>query len=125
MQLHIGESMFTIVVDGFRACAARAAHPGMTTSGFTSPRADSIFKQPNNSRYDSAIPRRDAPELCLHHAPRKRAYGTPGARCTRSLACEIKQTHEQIHHRYTVHPGVPHAMVLTAYSALSPVTGLV
>jgi hypothetical protein len=41
--------------------------------------------------YDFAFPRRDAPELCVNPAPRKqRAWGTPGARCTRSLACEMK-----------------------------------
>jgi hypothetical protein len=49
----------------------------------------SIFKQ--RSRCESAISRRDAPELCKAMSLKKRrAQGMPGARCTRSLACEIK-----------------------------------
>ena len=31
----------------------------------------------------------------------KRAQETPGARCTRSLACKISEAHEHIHHRFT------------------------
>jgi hypothetical protein len=31
----------------------------------------------------------------------QRAQGKPGARRTRSLACEIKQAHERSHHRFT------------------------
>src|SRR6266404_8279854 len=31
----------------------------------------------------------------------QRAQGMPGAQCTRSLACEIKQAHERSHHRST------------------------
>src|SRR2546421_104795 len=30
-----------------------------------------------------------------------RAWGMPGAQCTRSLVCETKQTHERSHHRST------------------------
>src|SRR6266852_3158784 len=33
---------------------------------------------------------------------RQRAQGTPGARCTRSLACECEVAHEHSHHRSTV-----------------------
>src|SRR6202171_3423512 len=29
------------------------------------------------------------------------AWGMPGARCTRSLACEINKAHERRHHRFT------------------------
>ena len=49
----------------------------------------------------------------------------PGARCTRSLVCKMKKTHEHIHHRFTgvtrhsLHDG------LTVYFVLSPVSGLV
>src|SRR3954449_1885634 len=54
-----------------------------------------------------------------------RAWGMPGAHRTRSLACEINKAHERSHHRYSrIHPAFPHAMVLTAYFVLSPVTGL-
>jgi hypothetical protein len=48
----------------------------------------------------------------------------PGAQCTRSLAWEVKKPHEHSHHRSTRNiPAFPHAMVLTAYSVLSPVIG--
>jgi hypothetical protein len=48
----------------------------------------------------------------------------PGAQCTRSLACEIKK-HTSIVTTVTPEsPGIPYAMVLTAYIALSPVIGL-
>ena len=49
----------------------------------------------------------------------------PGARCTRSLACENKKAHEHSHHGHTGSPGIPYAMVLTVSFVLSPVTGLV
>jgi hypothetical protein len=75
--------------------------------------------------HDFAIPRREAPELCARILPleKQRAQGKPGARCTRSLACKIKSTRVR-NHRFTGTPGLPCAMVLTAYTALSPVTGL-
>ena len=38
--------------------------------------------------YTFAIPPRDAPELCMQSsAPKQRAWGMPGAQCTRSLVC--------------------------------------
>ena len=71
-----------------------------------------------------------SPQLCARfcrarHALRdKRAQGMPGARCARSLVCEMKK-HTSIVTTVTPEtPGIPRAMVLTAYSALSPVTGL-
>src|ERR1700692_4604597 len=39
-------------------------------------------------RRESAFPRRAAPELCQNLPPR-RAWGMPGAQCTRSLVCEV------------------------------------
>jgi hypothetical protein len=55
----------------------------------------------------------------------QRAQGMPGARCARSLACDKKTKHTSVVTTVTpVSPGIPRAMVLTAYSALSPVTGL-
>ena len=46
------------------------------------------FAPRNDVKREFAIPRRDAPELCLNDAPlEKRAWGMPGAQCTRSLAC--------------------------------------
>jgi hypothetical protein len=77
------------------------------------------------ARYDSAFSRRCAPELCqILRLENQRAQGKPGARCTRSLAWCVKNTRVS-HHRFTGTPGLPCAMVLTAYFALSPVTGLV
>src|SRR5258708_24145924 len=38
----------------------------------------------------------------------QRAQGMPGARCTRSLVCDKKQTHEHSHHGHTGnHPAFP------------------
>ena len=48
----------------------------------------------------------------------------PGARCARSLACKSKKAHECRHHGHTGTPGIPYAMVLTAYFVLSPVIGV-
>jgi hypothetical protein len=36
-----------------------------------------------------AISRREAPELCIYLPPPRRAWGMPGARCTRSLVCTL------------------------------------
>jgi hypothetical protein len=49
----------------------------------------------------------------------------PGARCTRSLVCAgVTSMHTSIHSEPPgKHPTFPHAMVLTAYTALSPVIG--
>jgi hypothetical protein len=47
---------------------------------------------------------RDAmrPSFARSSAPEKqRAQGKPGARRTRSLACELKKAHERRHHRFT------------------------
>ena len=59
-------------------------------------------------RYASAIPRRNAPESCVNYPPRKqRAWGMPGARCTRSLVCSVLVAHECSHHGCTGTPGIP------------------
>jgi len=47
----------------------------------------------------------------------------PGAWCARSRACSVVNTRVS-HHGHTGTPGIPRAMVLTAYFALSPVIGL-
>jgi hypothetical protein len=77
------------------------------------------------ARYSSSIPRRSRARVV--HIPsaleKQRAQGKPGARCTRSRACRIVSTRVS-HHRSTGTPGLPCAMVLTAYFVLSPVTGL-
>jgi hypothetical protein len=43
---------------------------------------------------------------------------------TRSLACKMIESTRASHHRFTEQSGVSCAMVLTAYSALSPVNGV-
>ena len=49
----------------------------------------------------------------------------PGARCARSLVCDIKTKHTSIVTTVTPEtPGIPRAMVLTVSFVLSPVTGL-
>jgi hypothetical protein len=49
----------------------------------------------------------------------------PGARCARSLACEMIKAHELVTTVTPESPDIPRAMVLTVSFALSPVTGLV
>src|SRR3954449_1890045 len=56
--------------------------------------------------------------------PRERAQGMPGARCTRSLACKSKKTHEVVTTGSPEQPGIPRAMVLTVSFVISPVIGL-
>jgi hypothetical protein len=48
----------------------------------------------------------------------------PGARCTRSLACELKKAHERSHRRYAETFRHSPRDGFTAYFVLSPVTGL-
>jgi len=71
------------------------------------------------SRYASALSRRDAPEFCTNHLPRKqRAQGIPGARRARSLACEIKKHTSVVTTVTPVSPGIPCAMVYDLLRAL-------
>ena len=42
-----------------------------------------------HSKHTFAISRRDAPELCPNIPPPWRAWGMPGARCTRGLVCTL------------------------------------
>jgi hypothetical protein len=75
---------------------------------FASPRNDGPIMTDPISRYALAIPRRNAPELCLNFSPRnQRARGMPGARCTRSLVCSVLVAHECSHHGRTGTPGIP------------------
>jgi hypothetical protein len=78
------------------------------------------------SAHTCAISRRDAPEPCMKRWPSKqRAQGKPGARCTRSLACEVIKHTSVVTAGFTGIPGLPCAMVLTAYFVISPVTGFI
>jgi hypothetical protein len=80
-----------------------ASHrPGMTESG-----------------YDPALSRREAPEFCTNHLPRKqRAQGMPGARRARSLACKIKKHTSIITTVTPDSPGIPCAMGYDLFRAL-------
>jgi hypothetical protein len=75
--------------------------------------------------HTSTFSRRDAPELCQQLPSTERAQGMPGARCTRSLACENKKAHEVVTTSSPEQPGIPRAMVLTAYFEISPVIGFI
>ena len=59
------------------------------------------------------------PDLA-HHPPPKRAWGMPGAQCTRSLVCESSgwNAHEYSQRVHRNRPAFPHAMVYGLYRAL-------
>jgi hypothetical protein len=62
---------------------------------------------------------------CAKNMPveKPRAQGMPDARCTRGRLCS-KKAQASATRGTPQSSGIPCAMVLTAYSALSPVTGL-
>jgi hypothetical protein len=61
------------------------------------------------------------PGSCQFHSPQTmRAQGIPGARCARSLACKIKKHTSVVTTVTPESPGIPRAMVLTAYSRALP-----
>jgi hypothetical protein len=62
----------------------------------------------------------------VHEPPStKRAQGMPGARCTRSPVCKVVvSTRVSSPRGSPEQPGIPCAMVLTAYFVLSPAIGL-
>jgi hypothetical protein len=77
------------------------------------------------SGHDGPIPRRQtAPELCHPFRPHEGVGNAGRARRSRSLACESKKHTSVVTTVAPVHPAFPHADGFTAYSALSPVTGL-
>src|SRR3954449_11903929 len=71
-------------------------------------------------RHTSAISPH-AREFCISYLPseHQRAQGKPGARRTRSLACKIKKHTSVVTTGLPSLPGLPCAMVLTAYFALA------
>jgi hypothetical protein len=75
-------------------------------------------------RCNFAFPRRNAPGLCMVHSPERgrgerRMPVAPAASC--ALCIGKKHTSKRVPRN---HPAFPHAMVLTVYFVLSPVTGL-
>src|SRR3954466_772748 len=59
--------------------------------------------------HTSAFPRRESPESCGNFPPRNkmRAWGMPGAQCTRSLACKIKKHTSVVTTGSPDQPGIP------------------
>jgi hypothetical protein len=76
--------------------------------------------------YDFALSRRGSrPSFAkLMSLENWRAQGKPGARCTRSLACESDKAHERSHHRFTGNTQPSLRNGFNGYFVLSPVTGL-
>jgi hypothetical protein len=58
------------------------------------------------TKHKSAFSRREAPESCMHSSP-NRAWGMPGAQCTRSLACENKKHTSVVTTGPLGSPGIP------------------
>ena len=88
----------------------------------------------SHSTYDFAFSPRVSREFCSDVPPseiRGRSatprgeQGMPGARRARSLALQKVKARKQVTTVTPQTPGIPRAMVLTAYFALSLVTGLV
>src|SRR6202035_3601591 len=77
------------------------------------------------ARYTSAIPRREAPGSCVNHVRQRgrRECRVPAAPA--ASRAKLGRAHERSRHEVQPDsPGIPYAMVLTAYFVLSPVIGL-
>ena len=113
---------------GSRECAPDDRLREAIHSGAANRRVDCFgrFAPRNDGKHSSAFSRRDAPELCTNHAPRiNEGVGNAGCPPHPQPRVRNNKAHERSHHRYSrIHPAFPHAMVLTAYFVLSPVTGL-
>jgi hypothetical protein len=95
--------------------------PGMTSEFACT--SISIFKQPpcavTTPRSRRAFRASFAEHIALSN---QRAQGMPGARCARSLVCELRKHTSVVTTVTPGSPGIPRAMVLTASFALSPVS---
>src|SRR6202140_1092840 len=83
------------------------------------PHMGPCFRRDDDVGKSQAHFRIPAAHFCPSHAnhPPQRAWGMPGAQCTRSLAC--KKSTRVSHHKSTGnHPAFPHAMVYGLYRAL-------
>jgi hypothetical protein len=65
------------------------------------------FQTAKTFRHNSAFPRRNASEWCTEPSAPERAWGMPGARCTRSLACEIRKHTSIVTTGSPETPGIP------------------
>jgi len=81
-----------------------------------------------NSRYDPAFPRRDAPEFFTKTVQPRKTEGAGNAGCPMPPAApRVRNKTKHTSVVTTAHrnkPGIPRAMVLLPYFALSPVTRL-
>jgi hypothetical protein len=65
------------------------------------------------------------PSRCMNRPPKERAQGNAGCPMHPQPRVRKNKAHERSHHRYPGTPGIPCAMVLTAYFVLSPVSEFV
>ena len=82
--------------------------------------------QISNNKRGSAFSRRDAPELCVDCHPLKEQEGAGKAGCALHPRSRVQKCTKKTHTSIQVqrrHPAFP-AQWFTAYSVLSPVTGL-
>jgi hypothetical protein len=87
--------------------------------------ASSLSLLAMTARCSSAISRHQAPELCKNLSPR-RGRGECRVPVAPAASCAKCRKHTSVVTTSSPeHPAFPHAMVLTAYFALSPVIGLV
>jgi hypothetical protein len=98
-----------------------AAHPASSAGQAFSGSCFSHFRPPSTRIHARAFRGAIAPGLCLKPEAlgTTREQGMPGARSTRSLARENNKAHELVTAGTPGTPGIPRAMVLTAYSELS------
>jgi len=75
-------------------------------------------------KHTPAFSRHEMPESCIKRTlEKRRAQGKPDAGCTRGLVCSVESTRVRNHRLNRSDPAFP-AQWLTAYNALSPVSGL-
>jgi hypothetical protein len=105
--------------------AARAARCAASGARATHPVPLPIQFSNSNIQIRVHVPAAPCARGFAMNPPKKnqRAWGTPGARCTRSPVCKVEST-RVLTADTPEHPAFPHAMVLTVSFVLSLVTGL-
>jgi hypothetical protein len=109
---------------------ARSASPeSITTTGSMDSGPAPRGASRNDGRYDFTTSRHDAPELCRNVRPKIQCAARPSIEGAGNAGCRWHPQPVCIGRKHTVvttvapeHPAFPHAMVLTAYSALFPAT---
>src|SRR3984893_6088946 len=77
-----------------------AAHHAASAARCAASGARILIPAPN-STHDFTTPRRNAPESCMNLSPLERAWGMPGARCTRGLVCNCSDRTHTSNNEYT------------------------